>query len=163
VDPIVFHPIGLIHTPFKQLEGMPIQTAGARETTGRVVVDPAFTDGLDDIEGFSHLILIYLFHRSRGFDLKVTPFLDTQLRGLFATRAPRRPNPVGLSVVRLIGRRDNQLQVTPIDVLDGTPLLDIKPFVPGFDSPSEATIGWLKGKIDQAVDMRSDRRFTTPS
>lgn len=163
MDSIVFHPIGLIHTPFKQPEGMPIQPSGARETAGRVVVEAVFADGLDDLEGFSHIILIYLFHRSKGFDLKVTPFLDKQPRGLFATRAPRRPNPIGLSVVRLIRREGNQLHVDHIDVLDGTPLLDIKPFVPGFDAPSEATIGWLQGKIDQAACLKSDQRFTTPS
>jgi tRNA-Thr(GGU) m(6)t(6)A37 methyltransferase TsaA len=163
MDTIVFHPIGLIHTPFKQLEGMPIQPAGARDATGRVAVDAAFADGLADIEGFSHIILIYLFHRSRGYNLKVTPFLDTQQRGLFSTRAPRRPNPIGLSVVRLIRCEGNQLHVDHIDVLDGTPLLDIKPFVPSFDSPPEAMIGWLQGKIDQAVYLKSDQRFTTSS
>ena len=159
VEPIIMKPIGAIRTPFKTLEGMPIQPVGAPQVEGRVVVDPSYADGLADIEGFSHLILIYAFHRSRGFDLKVKPFLDDHVRGLFATRAPRRPNPIGLSVVTLLRREGNILHVGNIDVVDGTPLLDIKPCVPAFDAPAVTGIGWLEGKVQQSRDMRSDTRF----
>lgn len=98
-------PIGIIETPFTDLEGMPIQPTGAKGVKGRLHIEPAYIKGLDDIEGFSHLILLYHFHRSKGFDLTVTPFLDKTPRGLFSTRAPRRPNPIGLSIVRLTGRQ----------------------------------------------------------
>jgi len=122
-------------------------------------VDPQYTEGLDDLEGFSHLILIYHFHRSEGYRLKVTPFMDTVERGLFATRAPRRPNPVGLSVVRLLARSANILDVKGIDVLSGTPLLDIKPFVPAFDAPVTERTGWLEVNSHKARALRSDDRF----
>lgn len=163
MDRVIFHPIGLIETPFKQLEDMPIQPSGAQDAAGRVVLEPALAGGLDDLAGFSHIILLYFFHRVSGFALTVTPFLDTQQRGLFATRAPRRPNPVGLSVVRLIRRQDNVLHVSGIDVLDGTPLIDIKPFVPAFDCPADAAVGWLADKAQGAVQTRSDQRFTPPA
>ena len=159
MEPIVMNPIGVIRTPFKTLEGMPIQPVGAAETEGSVVVDPSYADGLADIEGFSHLILIYAFHQSKGFDLSVKPFLDDRMRGLFSTRAPCRPNPLGLSVVKLLRRQENILHVVNIDVVDGTPLLDIKPCVPAFDSPEVTAIGWLEGKAKQSRDMRSDTRF----
>jgi len=100
-----------------------------------------FQAGLKDLKGFSHIILLYHFHRSHGYDLQVTPFLDCHRRGLFATRAPKRPNPIGLSVVRLVGIRGNTLTIDGIDILDGTPLLDIKPYVPDFDHPKSARSG----------------------
>jgi tRNA (adenine37-N6)-methyltransferase len=160
MDRFIMNPIGVIHTPFDTLEGMPIQPVGAEQIKGRVVVDPRYAEGLSDIEGFSHLILIYAFHQSKGFQLKVKPFLDDQVRGLFATRAPRRPNPIGLSVVKLLRRDQNILQVGGVDVLDGTPLLDIKPHVPDFDAPRVTSSGWLEGKLGQARSTRSDERFT---
>jgi tRNA (adenine37-N6)-methyltransferase len=156
---IVMQPIGTIHSPYKTIENMPIQPTGAENAAGTVIVDPVYLDGLEDIDGFSHLILIYQFHRASGFELKVKPFLDDQRRGLFATRAPRRPNPIGLSVVPLLGREANILHVGRIDVLDDTPLLDIKPFVPDFDAPEVTSVGWLAGKKKQAWQMRSDSRF----
>lgn len=159
MEQIVVSPIGVIRTPFENLEGMPIQPVGAEQVKGRVVLEPRYLEGLDDIEGFSHLILIYAFHQSRGFQLKVKPFLDDQPRGLFATRAPRRPNPIGLSIVELLAREDNVLHVTNIDVVDGTPLLDLKPYVPAFDAPRATAIGWLEGKVEHSRQMRSDRRF----
>ena len=158
---INLHPIGTIHSPYKTIEEMPIQPIGDGSAPGTVVLEAAYADGLEDIEGFSHLILIYHFHRVRGFDLKVKPFLDDQKHGLFATRAPRRPNPIGLSVVHLLSREDNVLLVDNLDVLDGTPLLDIKPFVPDFDSPKVTSVGWLTGKKVQAQQMRSDGRFAS--
>lgn len=156
---VTMQPIGVIHTPFDTLEGMPIQPAGAAEVKGRVVLEKTYAEGLNDVDGFSHLILIYLFHQSRGYNLTVTPFLDDQPRGLFATRAPRRPNPIGLSVVALESRQGNVLHVRGIDVLNGTPLLDIKPFVPAFDAPAASAVGWLTGKADQSERVKADSRF----
>jgi len=156
---IEYRPIGLIHTPFKQREGMPIQPSRGRGVRGTVVVTPEYADGLADLDGFSHVVLIYHFHQSRGFDLRVTPFLDTQKRGLFATRAPRRPNAIGLSVVRLLGIEGNRIAVQDLDILDGTPLLDIKPYVPEFDHRTEVREGWLEGVKDRNVD--SDDRFSS--
>jgi len=158
---ISLHPIGIIRSPYQTIEEMPIQPIGDGSAQGTVVLEAAYAEGLEDIEGFSHLILIYHFHCVRGFDLKVKPFLDDQKHGLFATRAPRRPNPIGLSVVHLLGREDNVLSVDHLDVLDGTPLLDIKPFVPDFDSPKVTSVGWLAGKKVQAQQMRSDGRFAS--
>lgn len=159
MDTIELQAIGEIRTPFNRVEGIPIQPAGAEGVSGQVIVDPAYAEGLDDLEGFSHLILIYLFHRSKGFALKTKPFLDDCMRGVFATRAPRRPNPIGLSVVPLIRREHNVLHVGRIDVVDKTPLLDIKPYVPAFDTPDVTSVGWLEGKKEQAAVMRSDTRF----
>jgi len=134
-------PIGVIRSPFTDPASTPIQSARS-VARGTVEVDGACADGLQDVEGFSHLILIYVFHQSAGYSLRVTPFLDRVERGLFATRYPARPNPVGLSVVRLLARRGNVLEIEGVDMLDGTPLLDIKPYVPEFDSRPEARTGW---------------------
>ena len=159
MDPIIFHPIGVIRTPFKDLEGMPIQPNSAQPVEGQVVLDPVYEEGLKDIDGFSHLILIYQFHHSKGFKLTVTPFLEDRKRGLFATRAPRRPNAVGLSIVSLLGCKGNLLRVGNIDVVDQTPLIDIKPYVPDFDAPEVTDIGWLEDKAKQSRVARSDQRF----
>ncbi|PLY00654.1 MAG: tRNA (N6-threonylcarbamoyladenosine(37)-N6)-methyltransferase TrmO [Desulfuromonas sp.] len=153
-------PIGTIHTPFTDLEGMPIQPAGASEVQGTVVVNGEFAAGLKDLEGFSHLILIYQFHRSEGYKLEVTPFMDKVPRGLLATRAPKRPNPIGLSVVHLERVEGNILHIKGIDVLDGTPLLDIKPYVPQFDSRGEVRTGWFEKSDSDVTRHTSDKRFT---
>jgi tRNA-Thr(GGU) m(6)t(6)A37 methyltransferase TsaA len=136
-------PIGTIRTPFKCKKDTPIQPFRSK-AIGRIEVFKKYKDGLSDIEGFSHLI--YRFHKSRGHRLKVKPFLDDQLRGLFATRYPRRPNQIGLTIVELLKRQSNILFVKGIDVLDGTPLLDIKPYIPGFGPKETIRIGWLEGK-----------------
>lgn len=136
-------PIGIIHSPFEEKEQMPIQ-ASRSQAIGMAEVYPEFADGLQDIEGFSHLILIYAFHRSAGYVLRVKPFLDDQERGLFSTRYPRRPNPIGLSIVRLLIRQANTLTLEGVDVLNGTPLLDIKPYVPDFDQRTEVRTGWYE-------------------
>jgi tRNA-Thr(GGU) m(6)t(6)A37 methyltransferase TsaA len=138
-------PIGVIHTPFKCKKDTPIQTFKSK-AIGRVEVFKEYQDGLCNIEGFSHLILIYRFHKSRGHSLKVKPFLDDQLRGLFATRYPRRPNQIGLTVAELLKREGNIIFVKGIDVVDGTPLLDIKPYIPAFGPKEKVRIGWLEGK-----------------
>ncbi len=158
-DCICFQPIGIIHTPFDTLENMPIQPTGAKAVQGTVVVDDDFVSGLTDLEGFSHIILFYHFNRSAGFKLRVKPFMDTVERGVFATRAPRRPNALGFSVVALENRDGAVLAVRGIDVLNHTPLLDIKPYVPAFDSPAVTAIGWLSQNAGKAESLKSDRRF----
>ena len=136
-------PIGIIHTPFTDKAQVPIQ-ASRSAATGFVEVYPDYAEGLQDLDGFSHIILLYVFHEFTDWSLLVKPFLDDQLRGLFATRFPARPNPIGLSVVTLISRNDNILQVEGLDMLDGTPLLDIKPYVSDFDVRTGTRSGWYE-------------------
>jgi tRNA-Thr(GGU) m(6)t(6)A37 methyltransferase TsaA len=158
-EPVSFVPIGIIHTPFTDTTGMPIQPNGARGERGSVEIFYEYADGLKDIEGFSHLFLIYSFHRCISYQLTVTPFLDTTPRGVFATRAPRRPNAIGLSVVRLIEVKGTTLVIEDVDILDGTPLLDLKPYVPAFDAYPDASPGWLERSVHKAGSFRSDERF----
>jgi tRNA-Thr(GGU) m(6)t(6)A37 methyltransferase TsaA len=139
----IMQPIGLIHSPFTEKGEMPIQSSRS-QAIGSVEVYPEFMDGLKDLDGFSHIIIFYVFHQSSGFSLRVKPFLDDRERGLFATRYPARPNPIGISIVELKIIRDNFLTVEGIDVLDGTPLLDIKPYVPDFDIWTETHTGWYE-------------------
>ena len=141
----IMHPIGIIHSPYTKLEGMPIQ-ASRSQARGVVEIYPEFAEGLQDLEGFSHIFLLYAFHESSSYSLLVKPFLDYQLHGLFATRHPYRPNPIGLSVVRLITQKDNTLEIEGVDMLDGTPLLDIKPFVPDFDIRTNTRNGWYDSR-----------------
>ncbi|MBN1985958.1 MAG: tRNA (N6-threonylcarbamoyladenosine(37)-N6)-methyltransferase TrmO [Prolixibacteraceae bacterium] len=159
MENIVFQPIGIIYSAYTEPRGTPIQPASAKGKKGRVELFPQFEDGLLDIEGFSHLILIYYFHRSEGFQLQVKPFLDENKHGVFSTRAPFRPNPVGVSVVKLVNRNKNILEIENVDILDGTPLLDIKPYIPDFEATEQIATGWLtnsKHKINNAVN---DGRF----
>ncbi len=156
---IVMESVGVVRSPFTAREEMPIQPSGAQDTVGEIEVFEQFTPGLKDLDGFSHIFVIYCFHESKGHDLTVVPFMDTVPRGVFATRAPRRPNPVGLSVVRVLGVDGNRVRVQGIDVLDGTPVLDIKPYVPKFDSPRVDAIGWLEGNDGKSETLRSDGRF----
>jgi tRNA-Thr(GGU) m(6)t(6)A37 methyltransferase TsaA len=157
---IEFSPIGIIHSPFKQLEGMPIQPTGAAGIKGTVEVFKEFQAGLKDLDGFSHIILLYHFHRSRGFDLSVVPFMDTVPRGLFATRAPKRPNAIGLSIVRLERVENGVLTICNVDIIDGTPLLDIKPYAPEFDAQHGGVrTGWLETAGKRVSGQRSDERF----
>jgi tRNA-Thr(GGU) m(6)t(6)A37 methyltransferase TsaA len=137
----LMRPIGVIHTPFTDKAQTPIQPTRS-QAIGQVEVDLEFAAGLQDLEGLSHLILLYVFHQSVGYALQVRPFLDDQVHGLFATRYPARPNPIGLSVVRLLARRGNQLEIEGVDMLDGTPLLDIKPYMPEFDVRTDTRTGW---------------------
>ena len=134
-------PIGVIHSPFTDKKQTPIQPTRS-QAVGQVEVYPEFAEGLQDLEDLSHIILLYIFHQSNGYTLLVKPFLDDQLHGLFATRYPYRPNPIGLSIVRLLARRENILEIEGVDVLDGTPLLDIKPYVPDFDVREDVHTGW---------------------
>jgi tRNA (adenine37-N6)-methyltransferase len=138
-------PIGRIHTPFTEKQETPIQSSRSH-AVGCVQVDPEFADGLQDLEGFSHIILLYLFHLSSGYELLVKPFLDDVPHGLFATRYPRRPNPIGLSIVTLLARDGCELKIGGADMLDGTPLIDVKPYVPEFDHREVARIGWYASR-----------------
>ena len=159
MEPIQYKPIGIIRSPFTEIEGMPIQPSGAAGIKGTIEVDPAFKDGLKDIEGFSHIYLLYHFHLSQGFSLEVKPFLDDKRHGVFTTRAPRRPNSIGLSIVKLIDVDDNILQIENVDIVDGTPLLDIKPYVPAFDIQDVKKTGWLSDVMNNSVKHKSDDRF----
>ena len=156
---ISYTPIGIIHTAFTETEGMPIQAALATGNVGRVEVLPEFADGLADIDGFSHIILLYHFHRSTPCPLTVTPFLDKTPRGVFSTRAPSRPNPIGFSVVKLVEVKKNILRVENVDMLDATPLLDIKPYVPRFDHFDADRTGWLERIKEISDQVKSDKRF----
>lgn len=156
---ITFNPIGTIHSSYHVLSDMPIQPSSNYSTPGTVVILPELTPGLLDLKGFSHIILIYHLHQSQRVALTVTPFLDSQPHGIFATRAPHRPNPIGRSVVKLVKVEQNILHVDNLDILDGTPLLDIKPYVPEFDSPPDFRLGWLESVKGKVRNTRSDKRF----
>lgn len=155
---IQYEPIGVVHSPFTSLEGMPIQPSRARGVQATVEVYPRFEEGLEDLDGFSHITLLCHFHRAKDYRLKVVPFLDTQLRGLFSTRAPSRPNPIGLSVVRLLRIEENILSIQDVDLLDGTPVLDIKPYVNEFDERDDLRMGWLEHARKRRAE--SDSRFS---
>ena len=146
---IEYQPIGVIHSPFTDVKGMPIQPSRAGGVKGTVEIYEPFVEGLSDLGGFSHVILLYHFHKIEGHRLKVVPFLDTEVRGLFSTRAPCRPNPIGLSVVKLLDVDGDHLSIEGVDILDGTPLLDIKPYVGEFDERQQARFGWLQAARDK--------------
>jgi len=160
-QPVDYRPIGVLCSPHKELSGMPIQPVGARGVTGHIELAAQYVPGLKDLEGFSHVIVLYHLHGSEGFELLVKPFLDTEERGLFSTRAPRRPNPIGLSVLELSGvdLAAGLVRLNNVDILDGTPVLDIKPYVPKFDVWEAERIGWIAGKGSTADTCRSDERF----
>jgi tRNA-Thr(GGU) m(6)t(6)A37 methyltransferase TsaA len=139
-------PIGIIHSPFQTKEACPIQPAYAAESEGRVEVFEAYASGLKDIETFSHLYLLYLFDRSGEIQMIRPTFLDDEPHGIYASRHPCRPNSLGLSIVNLIRRETNTLWIHGVDVLDGTPLLDIKPYIPRFDCFLSASEGWFEDK-----------------
>jgi len=138
---------------------MPIQPAGCKDIEGEIEVFPEFSAGLQDLDGFSHIYVIYYFHKVKGWKVKVIPFLDNRERGIFATRAPTRPCPIGLSVLEINEIKSNRIIVQNLDILDGTPLLDIKPFVPQFDSSENVRIGWLDRHINEVKTKRADDRF----
>ncbi|MBN1942876.1 MAG: tRNA (N6-threonylcarbamoyladenosine(37)-N6)-methyltransferase TrmO [Phycisphaerae bacterium] len=148
--------IGTIHSPWTQTGGMPIQPRYAQDAEGTVEVFASFVPGLKDLEGFERVWLLYWFHQAKESRIQVKPFKDDTVRGLFATRAPCRPNPIGLSSVRLLGVEGNRLRVADVDILDGTPLLDIKPYVPEFDHFDIQRIGWLATASGRTM---SDHRF----
>ena len=156
---IVYQPIGVVHSPFRDVEGVPIQPTAATGIRGSVEVLPELVEGLQDLDSFSHIVLLYHFHLVRESRLTVTPFLDSRPRGVFATRAPTRPNPIGLSIVRLLNVEGNILHVENVDIVDGTPLLDIKPYVPEFDHHAAERTGWLEQARGQVQAQKADGRF----
>jgi tRNA-Thr(GGU) m(6)t(6)A37 methyltransferase TsaA len=160
MNEIRYKPIGIIHSPFIEQKGTPIQPASGEDIKGTVEIFPEYVKGLQDIEGFSHIILLYHFHLSKTTSLISKPFLDDTPHGVFAIRSPNRPNPIGISIVRLIKVNNNILHIQDLDIIDGTPLLDIKPYVPDFNTMKEIRIGWLKGKIDKLPGIKDDGRFT---
>ena len=159
MNEIKHRPIGIIYSPFKEPKGTPIQPTAAKGINGKVEVFPEYADGLLDIDGFSYIILLYHCNLATGFSLKVKPFLDDKLHGVFATRAPRRPNSIGLSIVRLIRIEENIIHIQDVDIIDGTPLLDIKPYVPNFDVREAERIGWLEKSVHTHEKSKDDGRF----
>lgn len=157
---IAYRAVGRIVSPFKTPAGAPIQPAAARGVEGRVEFAPEFAPGLRDLDGFSHVIVLWHMHLCEGYSLDVVPFLDVATHGIFATRSPRRPNPIGLSVYRLLAVEPSALVIGDVDALDGSPVIDVKPFVPAFDAPAPARIGWLAGRLDGVENARGDDRFT---
>ena len=160
MDEIKYKPIGVIHSPFKEPKGTPIQPTAAKGIQGTVEVCPEYAKGLKDVDGFSHLILIYHFHLSRGVSLEAKPYMDNEVRGIFAMRGPSRPNPIGISGVRLVKIEGRILHIQDIDIVDGTPLLDIKPYVPEFDTRKVGKIGWLEKRVHKLPAAKDDGRFT---
>lgn len=161
MNDICFRPIGVLRTPFTDINGMPIQPCSVGAAAGCAEIDPAYAAALDSLSTFTHLILLFHLHRQREVRLTVRPFTDPRPRGVLATRAPARPNPIGVSVVRLLGVDGLTLHLDRLDMLDGTPLLDIKPYVPEFDSVPGAGSGWFAEVPDLRV-VQSDRRFASP-
>ena len=155
-----FRPIGLLTTPYQSRSGVPIQGVFDPDSQGKAEIFEAYKEGLKDLEGFSHIILIYVFHRSRGYDLVCRPYMEEKLHVVFAMRAPRRPNPIGFSVVRLLKREGRILHLSEVDMLDGTPILDIKPFSPKFDHREDARVGWMEATFRNGKHRKvSDDRF----
>jgi tRNA (adenine37-N6)-methyltransferase len=154
---MVLRPIGVIRTPFKEAAGTPIQPVYGAGVEGEVLLDEALERALEDIDGFERLWLIYWLDRAGPFQPRVVPYRDTCERGLFATRSPCRPNAIGMSVVRLLSRKGRRLRVADLDILDGTPLLDVKPYVPGFDAWAGSRAGWFDGCTEDR--RNADDRF----
>jgi tRNA-Thr(GGU) m(6)t(6)A37 methyltransferase TsaA len=157
---IIIKPIGIIHTPHHNINNMPIQPIAAEGVMGQIELLPEYVKGLKDLDGFSHITLLYHFHQIQHFELEVVPFMDTEKRGIFACKAPKRPNAIGLSTVKLISIENNILHVEQVDMLNGTPLIDIKPFYPRYDNRENVRIGWLEKNHDLPLEeLRSDQRF----
>jgi tRNA (adenine37-N6)-methyltransferase len=158
---VTYKPIGIVHSPFKEPHNVPIQAAAAKGVKGSIELAREYVEGLKDLEGFSHVILLCHFHRSKPYSLLVKPYMDEQFHGVFATRAPSRPNPIGLSIVHLTKIKDNIMYIEDVDIIEGTPILDIKPYVPRFDQRENTKIGWLNSKISKMTSTSDDGRFTT--
>ncbi len=156
---IDYRAIGIIRSPWTQPAGTPLQPAAARGVEGWLEIDPAYAEGLRDLDGFSHVIVLWHMHLVRGHALRVVPFLDEVARGIFATRSPKRPNPIGLSVLRVRGVRGCRIDVADLDAVDGSPIVDIKPYVPDFDAPPAERIGWFAGRLTDIASARADNRF----
>ncbi|PIE66241.1 MAG: tRNA (N6-threonylcarbamoyladenosine(37)-N6)-methyltransferase TrmO [Deltaproteobacteria bacterium] len=160
VEALRLRRIGTIHTPFADAVGTPIQSVYGDDAAGHVTIEPSFRGALADLDGFERIWLLYVFHRSKGWKPRLTPFRDTVERGLFATRAPRRPNPLGISLVRLhrVDLETGRLEVRDVDLIDGTPLVDIKPYIPEFDARPDSRAGWFDAR--RTARVVADDRFS---
>ena len=156
---ITYYPIGIVHSPFRFPEGTPIQPVTAKDIHATIEIFQEYRSGLTDLDGFSHVIILFHMHLAKGKSLLVTPFMDTKPHGVFATRSPGRPNPIGMSVVRLEKIENNLLFVKDIDILDGSPVLDIKPYIPEFDIHEVYKSGWFEKNIHKLGKQKDDGRF----
>ena len=156
-----FPSIGVIHSPHKELSKIPIQPVFCKDIEGTVLLNAEYVDGLKDLEKFSHIYLFYYFHQSQKTSLRIKPYLSDEEHGIFATRAPHRPNKLGMSLVRLIKVEKNILYLRDVDILDGTPLIDIKPYIERFDSRKDAKSGWQDAVSDDVAAVRGLRKFKT--
>lgn len=163
MNKIIYYPIGIAHTPFRIPEGTPIQAAAAKDIQGKIEIFPEYVRGLKDLEGFSHIIVLFHLHIAKFKSLHIVPFLDTASHGVFATRSPARPNPIGFSVVELEKVENNMLFVKSIDILDGSPILDIKPYIPQFDVFETTSNGWFEANLSQIHNKKDDGRFAKPA
>lgn len=157
---ITYTPIGICRSPWKSQESTPIQPAAAKDTAGTLEIYEQYRGGLADLDGFSHIIVLFHLHKSAPYRLKVVPYLDTEERGVFSTRAPSRPNSIGLSTVRIISVEGNIIHITGVDMLDGSPVLDIKPYIPKLDSIKTEKTGWLSRREKGFEHSKADRRFS---
>lgn len=154
-----FSPIGYIRSPYTELTDMPIQPRGANAVEGSIEILEQYAEGLQDLDGFSHAYLIYHLHKASRTALSVIPFMDTVERGVFSTRSPLRPNHIGLSIVEITGVEKNIVHLRGVDVLDKTPLLDLKPYIESFDYVEKSRSGWMQGSREEVAKKRSDSRF----
>ena len=157
---IAYRAIGYIRSPWTAPAGAPIQPPAAAGIRGFLDIDPQLAEGLRDLDGFSHVIVLWHMHLVRGHELTVVPFLDTAPHGIFATRSPRRPNPIAMSVFRLLGIDGSTVAVSDVDAVDGTPIVDVKPYIPLFDAPVAERIGWFDGHLGTIATARADDRFS---
>ena len=164
VEPVVYRPIGYVASPHAELDGMPLQPIADESGESTIELSEAHRGCLADLDGFSHVWVVAHLHESLGWDATVPAFLDDREHGTFATRSPRRPNPIGLSLARIVAVRDTAVVVDGLDLLDGTPVLDLKPYVPLFDTPSsDVRAGWFEGRAERVFRRRSDDRFAMRS
>ncbi len=154
-------PIGYAKTEFKDLKEMPIQPIGGMDKIGEIVINEEFKEGLKDLDGFNFIYLIYHFHKNKKYNLTPIPFNDKTHtpRGVFSTRTPVHPNHLGLSIVELIEVNDNVVKFRGVDILDGTPIIDIKPYIENFDKVCNPKSGWMKSSLDEVAQKRADDRF----
>ena len=157
---ITYKPIGKIRSPFNKPEGTPIQPTAEESANGKIELLPDYKEGLKDLEGFSHLILLFHCHKAGEPSLTVKPFMEDKPHGIFSIRAPSRPNSIGLSIVQLEKIEDNIVYIKNVDILDETPLLDIKPYVPEFDRRDNVKIGWLEKNVSKLSSIEDDGRFS---
>lgn len=160
MNTICYQPIGIVHSPFKTAQGTPIQPKGdEQQTEAQIEILPQYIEGLLHLEGFSHIYVLFHLHLAQSKGLHVVPFLDTEAHGVFATRSPERPNGIGLSVVELLRVEANILHIRNIDLLDGSPILDIKPYIPQFDVHNTTKNGWFENQIHKMSKQKDDGRF----